>query len=106
MPAIGTAKPRNGERARRANGKGKTRTRTRPSSQDFDTEQFLTTVGVGRTVSTYRAKSYVFRQGTKCNAVYYLEQGSIELSVVSSQGKERVVAILGPGSFVGEGCLG
>ena len=61
---------------------------------------------VGRTISTYRPKSYVFRQGTKCNAVFYIQHGHIELSVVSSQGKERVVGLLGPGSFVGEGCLG
>ena len=74
--------------------------------EDFDTERFLTTVGAGRTISTYRPKTYIFRQGTKCDAVYYLQQGRIELSVVSSEGKERVVGLLGPGSFVGEGCLG
>jgi CRP-like cAMP-binding protein len=76
------------------------------SRQVFDTEAFLTTVGAGRTISTVKPKSYVFRQGTKCDAVFYVQQGRIELSVVSSQGKERVVGLLGPGSFVGEGCLG
>ena len=50
-----------------------------------------TTVGSGKSLATYRAKSYVFRQGTKCNAVFYIQQGHIELSVVSSQGKERVL---------------
>ena len=57
-------------------------------------------------ISTYRPKTVIFQQGTKCDAVYYLQQGRIELSVVSSEGKERVVGMLGPGSFVGEGCLG
>ena len=104
MPAAGTARARNGEKAR--NGpvrKGKARARL---SKDFDTELFLTTVGAGKSIATYRPKSYVFRQGTKCNAVYYVQEGHIELSVVSSQGKERVVGLLGPGSFIGEGCLG
>ena len=104
MPAGGTARARNGAKARGGPDR-RARARTR-RSQDFDTELFLTTVGAGRTVATYRPKSYIFRQGTKCNAVYYIQQGHIELSVVSSQGKERVVGLLGPGSFVGEGCLG
>ena len=59
---------------------------------------FLTTVGAGRTIATYKPKSYIFRQGTKCDAVYYIQKGHIELSVVSSQGKERVVGMLGPGA--------
>lgn len=103
MPAGGTARPKKSER--RSGPERKARARNK-ASKDFDTEMFLTTVGTGKTIATYRAKSYVFRQGTKCNAVYYIQQGHIELSVVSSQGKERVVGLLGPGSFVGEGCLG
>ena len=100
MPAKGTAKPRKAK----ANGSGR-RGRARPVPA-FDTEAFLTTVGAGRTISTYRPKSYIFRQGTECNSVYYLQQGHIELSVVSKEGKERVVGLLGPSTFVGEGCLG
>jgi CRP/FNR family cyclic AMP-dependent transcriptional regulator len=96
MPAKGRAKPRS---KATANGPGRRR-------KAFDTEAFLTTVGAGRTISTYRPRSYIFRQGTNCNAVYYLQQGHIALSVVSKEGKERVVGLLGPGSFVGEGCLG
>src|SRR4051794_29755713 len=97
MPAKGTAKPRKAK----ANGSGRRgRARSVPA---FDTEAFLTTVGAGRTISTYRPKSCIFQQGTKCDAVYYLQQGHIELSVVSKEGKERVVGLLGPSTFVGEG---
>ena len=71
----------------------------------FDAEAFLTTVGAGRSITTYKAKSYIFRQGTECDAVFYIQNGQVELSVVSQQGKERVVGILGPSSFIGEGCL-
>ena len=90
MPAKGTAKPRS---KAKANGSGR-RGKARPVPA-FDTEAFVTTVGAGRTISTYRPKSYIFRQGTKCEAVYYLQQGHIELSVVSKEGKERVVGLLG-----------
>ena len=72
----------------------------------FDAEQFMNSVGAGRTISTYKRRSYIFRQGTKCAAVFYIQNGRVELSVVSKQGKERVVGLLGPGSFLGEASLG
>jgi CRP/FNR family cyclic AMP-dependent transcriptional regulator len=75
------------------------------NKEAFDTEAFLTTMGAGRTITAYKAKSYIFQQGTACDAVFYIQNGQVELSVVSQQGKERVVGILGPGSFIGEGCL-
>lgn len=75
------------------------------SPKTFDTEAFLTTVGAGRTISTYKPKRFLFRQGAKCDAVFYIQKGHVELSVVSDQGKERVVGILGPGAFIGEGSL-
>ena len=81
------------------------RTGRKAPSKGFDTEAFLTTMGAGRTITAYKAKSYIFRQGTECDAVFYIQQGQVELSVVSQQGKERVVGMLGAGSFLGEGCL-
>jgi CRP-like cAMP-binding protein len=75
------------------------------ASKSFDTEAFLTTAGIGRTISTYRRKKLIFRQGTECAAVFYIQKGRVELTVVSDQGKERVVGMLGPGDFIGEGCL-
>ena len=47
----------------------------------------------------------VFAQGAQANSVFYLQEGGVKLSVLSSAGKEAVVAMLGPGDFVGEGCL-
>ena len=75
------------------------------SPRAFDTEAFLTTVGAGRTISTYKPKKLIFQQGAKCDAVFYIQKGHVELIVVSQQGKERVVGMLGPGAFIGEGCL-
>jgi CRP/FNR family transcriptional regulator, cyclic AMP receptor protein len=88
--------------AEKAAGK---RTGTKVSLKPFDTEEFLTTVGAGRTIATYKPKSFIFRQGTNCDAVFYIQKGQVELSVVSNQGKERIVGMLGPDSFIGEGCL-
>ena len=53
----------------------------------------------------YGADSAIFRQGDPAEFVFYLGQGMVELSVTSQEGKEVIVAILGPGEFFGEECL-
>jgi CRP/FNR family cyclic AMP-dependent transcriptional regulator len=71
----------------------------------FDPKAFLATVSHGRTVSNYRKEGVVFLQGSPADAVFYIQQGKIKITVESKQGKEAVVAILGSGEFFGEGCL-
>jgi CRP/FNR family transcriptional regulator, cyclic AMP receptor protein len=71
----------------------------------FDPKRFLAKVGKGKTVSKYRKNQIVFSQGQVADAVFYIQQGKVKLTVVSEQGKEAVVAILEPGQFFGEGCL-
>jgi CRP/FNR family transcriptional regulator, cyclic AMP receptor protein len=71
----------------------------------FDPKTFLAKVGEGKTISNYRKDQLVFSQGQVADAVFYIQQGKVKLTVVSEQGKEAVVAILGPGDFFGEGCL-
>ncbi len=53
----------------------------------------------------FRKKEIVFAQGDPAENVMYIQEGGVNLSVVNEAGKEAVVAILGPGDFVGEGCL-
>ena len=71
----------------------------------FDPGVFLGTESVGRTISKYRKDQKIFAQGDSSDAVFYIQKGRVKISVVSTQGKEAVVAILGPDEFCGEGCL-
>ncbi len=71
----------------------------------FNLREFLDSAGVARTIVKYARSAEVYTQGDVAAEVYYLQKGSIKLSVLSSTGKEAVVAILGPGDFFGEGCL-
>jgi CRP-like cAMP-binding protein len=71
----------------------------------FDPKTFLATVNHGRTVSKYAKDALVFRQAGPADAVFYIHKGRIKLVVESEQGKEAVVAVLGPEEFFGEGCL-
>jgi CRP/FNR family cyclic AMP-dependent transcriptional regulator len=71
----------------------------------FDPKSFLAKVGEGRTISKYRKDDVVFSQGDPADAVFYIQKGKVKVTVVSDQGKEAVVAILGADEFCGEGCL-
>jgi hypothetical protein len=71
----------------------------------FDPKAFLTKIAEGRTVAEYSKNEMVFAQGDPANAVFYIQKGKIKLTIVSNAGKEAIVAILGVGDFVGEGCL-
>jgi CRP-like cAMP-binding protein len=71
----------------------------------FDTKSFLARVGEGRSIGKYRKSQIVFSQGDAGDALFYIRKGKVKLTVVSEQGKEAVVAILGTDDFFGEGCL-
>jgi CRP/FNR family cyclic AMP-dependent transcriptional regulator len=66
---------------------------------------FLANAGVGRTFRQYGPKQIIVSQGRPADAVYYIQGGRVRLSVVSKQGKEATIALLGPGDFWGEGCI-
>jgi CRP/FNR family transcriptional regulator, cyclic AMP receptor protein len=75
------------------------------SKKPFDVQVFLNTVQVGRSVSNYRKNQKIFAQGDKADAVFYIQDGQVKLSVISELGKEAVVALHGKEDFFGEGCL-
>ena len=71
----------------------------------FDPKSFLAKVGEGRIIATYHKNQPIFSQGDPANALFYIQKGKVKLTVVSTHGKEAIVAILGPADFFGEGCL-
>ena len=75
------------------------------SKQSFDPKTFLAHVGDGRSISKYGKDRTVFAQGEPADAVFFVQKGKVKVTVVSEQGKEAVVAILGTNDFFGEGCL-
>jgi CRP/FNR family cyclic AMP-dependent transcriptional regulator len=71
----------------------------------FDLQAFLESAGVARTVRKYERSAVIFSQGDAATDVFYIQNGSVKMSVLSRTGKEAVVAVLGQGDFFGEGCL-
>ena len=73
--------------------------------RSFNSKSFFTRVGKGRSIHKYGKGQVVFSQGDIGDAVFYVQKGKVKITVVSEQGKEAVVAILGTAEFFGEGCL-
>ena len=76
-----------------------------PAAAEFSAQAFLDSTGVSKTVVQYGRDEAIFTQGDVSEDVMYIRSGGVKLSVLSTAGKEAVVAMLGPGDFFGEGCL-
>ena len=72
---------------------------------EFDPKTFLSTLDGGRKIAAFPKKLTIFAQGDPSDAVFYIQQGKVKLSVVSKSGKEATIGILNEGDFFGEGCL-
>jgi len=84
----------------------KTRSPTNSTQKPaFDTQAFLDSAGLARKVAQFRKKETIFAQGDPAKNVLYIQKGGVRLSVMNQAGKEAVAAVLGPGDFLGEGCL-
>jgi CRP/FNR family cyclic AMP-dependent transcriptional regulator len=75
------------------------------TNDTFDPKSFLAKVGTGKTILKFHENQTVYTQGEVADAVFYIQKGKIKLTVLSTQGKEAVVAIMEPGQFFGEGCM-
>ncbi len=74
-------------------------------TQNSASDEFLAKIGDGLAVTKYQPNQLIFAQGDPADALFYLRSGKVKITVVSHQGKEAVVALLGGGDFFGEGCL-
>jgi CRP/FNR family transcriptional regulator, cyclic AMP receptor protein len=66
---------------------------------------FLSLAALVKATIHYKTRQIIYMQGDPADCLYHVRKGGIKLSVVSTQGKEAVVALLGPGDFLGEGCI-
>ena len=74
-------------------------------SEPFDIQQYLAKADVSRRIAEFKKGQVIFSQDDSCDDVLYIQSGNAKLSVVNQQGKEAVLAIMGPGDFLGEGCI-
>src|ERR1035437_8294030 len=60
----------------------------------------------GMTVRNYRDVEVIFSQGDAADAVFYIQSGTVKLTVAATRRKKAIRAVLQRGGFFGEGCLG
>jgi CRP/FNR family transcriptional regulator, cyclic AMP receptor protein len=72
---------------------------------NFNIQAYLASAGVTRKIVEYQKLEKAYSQGDSAADVLYIQEGRVKLSVVNPVGKEAIVAVLGPGDFLGEGCL-
>jgi CRP/FNR family transcriptional regulator, cyclic AMP receptor protein len=71
----------------------------------FNVNDFLATIGEGRTITEFTKKQIIYAQGAACDAVFYILEGKVILTVLATNGKEATIGILNEGAFFGEGFL-
>ena len=71
----------------------------------FNPRAFLSTIGKGREMVSFEKKGTIFAQGDPTDGLFFIQEGKVQLSVVSEAGKEATLGILGEGDFFGEGGL-
>ena len=71
----------------------------------FNPPNYLETVAKGRSITAYKRKTVLFEQGDDADSVIYIRSGKMKVTILSTEGNEAVVAILGADEFLGEGCL-
>ncbi len=71
----------------------------------FDSLDLFKRVDTQAVTQDYQNRQVIFAQGDKADAMFYIQDGSVKLTVMSKDGKKAVIAILGQGDFFGEGCL-
>jgi CRP/FNR family transcriptional regulator, cyclic AMP receptor protein len=72
---------------------------------NFTVNEFLATIGKGRTMVEFTKKQIIYAQGAACDALFYILKGKVKLTVLSTHGKEATIAILDEGDFFGESCI-
>ena len=79
--------------------------KNRKNADSFNIEVFLSSAGKSRSTAQFKRGQVIFSQDDPCDDVLYIQSGNAKLSIVNPQGKEAVLAIMGPGDFLGEGCI-
>jgi len=66
---------------------------------DLYVAKLLGKISEGKRVMSFRKGEKVFSQGAHADAIYFVQAGRVKITVVSSSGKEAVLALLGPHDF-------
>ncbi len=77
-----------------------------PVATSFDPVGYFSSLGTGASIHVYQRNQRVFTQGESCEAIYFVRDGALKLTITSERTRRRAtIAVLGPGDLIGETCL-
>jgi CRP/FNR family transcriptional regulator, cyclic AMP receptor protein len=79
--------------------------KNRKRTESFNIQEYLSNAGISRRIAKFHKKQVIYSQDDPCDDVLYIRSGNAKLTIVNPHGKEAVLAIVGPGDFLGEGCI-
>jgi CRP/FNR family cyclic AMP-dependent transcriptional regulator len=71
----------------------------------FDPETFLAKAGLGKQVINLTKNETAYAQGDAADSIFYVQKGQLRVTVISANGKEATLALVGAGDFLGEDCM-
>ena len=107
IPSVGSfrpAKPATGEITKRARLQTP-KPQPRNGDKLFDPEAFLARAGLGRKILNLNKNETAYAQGDPADAIFHVQKGRLRVTVISTNGKEATIALVGAGEFLGEDCM-
>src|SRR5580698_9813284 len=74
-------------------------------AKPFDTAAFLSFISPERKAVYFPEKQIIFSEGERSDSIFYIERGTVKLTVTSRQGKEAIIGVFSRGDFFGESCI-
>jgi CRP-like cAMP-binding protein len=71
----------------------------------FDAKTFLARAGLGRKILHLKKDQVAYVQGDPADAIFYVQEGRLRVTVTSANGKEATINLVGAGDFLGENCM-
>jgi CRP-like cAMP-binding protein len=76
-----------------------------PPAKTFDIDALLFALGSKRNSVRLGRNQILFVEGERSDSMFYIESGTVKLTVTSSNGREAIIGIFDDGDFLGESCI-
>jgi CRP/FNR family transcriptional regulator, cyclic AMP receptor protein len=107
VPSVASVRPAKSATDKIAKPSQLQRVKPQPNNGDtvFDAKTFLARAGLGRKILHLKKDEVAYVQGDPADAIFYVQEGRLRVTVTSAEGKEATISLVGAGDFLGENCM-
>jgi CRP/FNR family transcriptional regulator, cyclic AMP receptor protein len=77
----------------------------RAPARTFDAAIFLNSMRSQKKAVSFSTRQIIFSEGERSDSIFYIESGTVKLTVTSRHGKEAIIGVFSRGDLFGEGCI-